>query len=112
MVKPPRCRRSGGSCRWSSSSAIASSTRLAWDEVIGQPSTTAVGKNAHVRVKRVDQSEVNDPDLGRSRAARGESKARWHKPEDCLGEGRTDSAATRPYPTAYPIQPLHDWPRV
>jgi len=24
----------------------------------GQPSTTAVGKNAHVRVKRVDQSEV------------------------------------------------------
>jgi len=27
-------------------------------EVIGRPYTTATGKNAHVRVKRVDQSEV------------------------------------------------------
>ena len=27
-------------------------------EVIGRPYTTATGKNAHVRVKRVDQAEV------------------------------------------------------
>ena len=43
-------------------------------EIIGRPYTTNVGKDAHARVRKVDQPDVTgDPNLGRARACNRET---------------------------------------
>jgi hypothetical protein len=41
--------------------------------VIGRPYTTAAGKTAHVRVKRVESDVTIGANLGHTRARRGET---------------------------------------
>lgn len=54
---------------------IGSLTETGEYEVIGRHSTTAAGNNAHVRVRRIDQSRGHDDsDLELTRANRGEER--------------------------------------